>query len=268
MKTYRIFIFTVATFFLFVWFSGCGTSAKGVYTVARDPSWYPLSLLSKEKNVLAFSDDVLMEVARIEGFKVSTIATNSNAIEPGLDKGSFDAVMTTLTPNAYRRDKYEFSDPYFFAGPVLVVPKESECRSFAEAGGLRIGVRRAALEVYNVQVKNDADFRFYDSIFVALYAMLRGELDGIIMDLVPAYSFSKGVFRDQIEIVGEPLTMAGIRLVASRENAPKLVSRFNKGLNKLKKDGTYHRLLEKWGLYNSEELHELAQSCQQVEVVY
>jgi polar amino acid transport system substrate-binding protein len=269
MKTYRILFATITIFFFLSWFSACGKPGKSVYTIARDPSWYPLALLSKEKNVLAFSDEVILKIAKDEGFKVSTLFTNSNSIEVGLDNGTFDAVMTTLQPTAFRRDKYEFSDPYFFAGPVLVVPLGSPCRAFDQAGGLRIGVRRTALEVYNVQVTNDVDFRLFDNILTALYGMLRGELDGVIMDLVPAYSFAQGVFRDRIEIVGEPLTMAGIRLVASRENAPGLVTRFNRGLKKLRDTEAYQQMLQKWGLYNPEILHELARSQGEVnELVY
>ena len=259
MRYYRILFFVFVITLWAVWFSGCGIVGKPVYYIARDPNWYPLALLGKEKNVLAFSDDLLMEIAKIEGFEVSTIVTNSNSLEIGLDIGIFDAAMTTLKPTPFRQDKYCFSDPYFFSGPILVVPAESTASSLIDMDHKRVAVRTGALRVFQIDTHPEITFQFYDNIIHGLDSMLHGELDGVIMDLVPAYGFSQGVYRGRIKVVGAPLTTAGIRLVANREKAPQLVMYFNRGLKELEENGVYRQLLEKWGLVNPRTLQEISQ---------
>ena len=61
--------------FLMMVLGGCnGTTSptKKHYIVARDPTWYPLDFMGKGDNVLAFSDELLNQIAKIEGFSVES----------------------------------------------------------------------------------------------------------------------------------------------------------------------------------------------------
>lgn len=244
------FVIAIVVILLSVSTIGCGRTSNEVYRIARDPTWYPLWLLGKEKNVLAFSDELLAEVAEKEEISISVVTAGHNTVEAGLDNGEFDAAMTTLEPTAYRVDKYLFSDPYFLAGPILVVGKSSPVASLEDMRGRTVAVRTEALETFHLDGHSDVIFKFYESVARGLDALIRGEIDGVIMDLVPAYEYARGVYSEQIKVVGAPLTTMGLRLVASRERAPDLVPMFNEALAELREEGTYQELLTRWGLTN------------------
>lgn len=248
-KLYRYAALAAAALACLCYITGCGFAKPHVYVIARDPSWYPLQLMGREASILAFSDDLLWEIARREGFRVTTVRTGPGGIEQGLKSGDFDAVLSTLTPNLIRQQKLAFSDPYFYAGPMLVVPLDSKIDSLDDMESLELGVQSGTLGLYQIDTEFGIVFRFFDNIVRGLDQMVKGEIDAVVMDLVPAYGYANGIYRDRIKVVGEPLRSASIRLVASKDNSEELVAYFNHGLKELKEDGTYKELLVKWGLH-------------------
>ncbi|SCC90028.1 Uncharacterized protein SCG7086_AK_00230 [Chlamydiales bacterium SCGC AG-110-P3] len=248
----KLFRYTALLVVCLGYVTSCGIAQTHVYVVARDPSWYPLQLMGREAKMSAFSDDLLWEIARREGFKVATVRTGPGGIERGLDSGEFDAVLTTMVPNAVHRESYVYSDPYFYSGPMLVVPIHSDIKNLEDMAGLELAVQSGTLGLYQIDTETGIVFRFFDNIIKGVEQMIKGDIDGVVMDLVPAYGYANGIYRDEIKLVGQPLSKASMRLVTSRNNSDELVAYFNHGLKEVKEDGTYKQLLEKWGLHQDE----------------
>ena len=94
---------------------------KKIYRIARDPSWYPLNLLGKERQLLAFSDELFLAIARDQGINIVLLKTSSVSLFPGLFQHHYDAVISTMPPTSFNRRRFNISNPYYLVGPVLVV---------------------------------------------------------------------------------------------------------------------------------------------------
>jgi polar amino acid transport system substrate-binding protein len=220
-----------------------------VFRIGRDASWYPLQLMGKEKNMVAFTNEMLLAIAKEEGFHFEILDVRSHTLFEDLERGSYDAVFSALIPNVLNREKYEFSQPFFSVGPVLVVPKSSPVNSLVEMEGKIIGVQRGSSLVFTISQYPSLLFAPFDQISTALESMFDNKIDGVIMDLMTAYSH--GYYTSQLKVITPPLTDEGLRLVAKHGVASTyLLTRFNQGLKKIEADGTYQKLLVKWGLTN------------------
>jgi len=63
-------------------------------------------------------------------------------------------------------------------------------------------------------------------------------LDGMIVNELTAYEYTKGIYQDQLKIVSVSLTNGGLRLIAkSNPKFNKLIEEFSKGLKFIKKNG-------------------------------
>jgi len=250
----RLFVFGSFLFFCasVLFFSGCDrTEETKVYKIARDRSWYPLNLLGKERNMLAFTDELIYTIAGNEGFEVDLDSASHNALRENLDRGVFDAIVTFHRPTRQLLRKYEFSDPFFLLGPVLVVPIDSEATSINDMKNKVVGIQTGSSVVYNVNTVPDIIFTPYENILFALRNLAEDQIDGVIMESLPAHEYVDSFYKGELKIVPPPLTDDGLRLMARRDPVEKdMLNRFNTGLIKLIDDGTYYDLLKKWGLFD------------------
>jgi polar amino acid transport system substrate-binding protein len=224
-----------------------GLDPSKVFVIARDQNWYPLNLMGKEKAILAFSNEILLAIAKKEGLKLELVTVSADSLFANLEKGKYDAILSALTPSDFNKNSFAFSDPFLFIGPVLVVPANSTITSLSQLNKKIIGVRRGAHIVFDIS-EYDILFTPYDNMNTAFSDLEKGRLAGIIMPALQAQHFilSKG---GKAKVVSTPLTNEGLRIVAKPgTHSDILIEKYNHGLKELKEEGTYDKLLHKWGL--------------------
>ena len=149
--------------------------------------------------------------------------------------------------------EYLFSDSFYSLGPVLVVNQNSHATSLDEMEGKIIGIKEGSSSVYNVQHFHSILILPYDNMVMALEDLNNDKIDGVIMDVWPAYAYIQSFYKGKLRVVTSPLIKEGLRLATLRqpEYVP-LIDGFNEGLKELKKSGEYDDLLKRWGLFNTE----------------
>lgn len=221
-----------------------------LYVIARDPTWYPLNLMGKDKTVLAFTSDLLNTIAKRQDVRIEVVDVSSNYLLEGLNEKEYGAVMSSLSPNALNNQYYNFSNPFFFVGPVLIVPADSDITSLTKMDNRVIGVRRDANVSFNI-TKYNAYYKPYDSMTMAFEDLYRDRIDGIILPVLQAYTYIDTFHKGRFKVVTSPLDDKGLRLVARKTYLSDfLIGEFNTGLQELIDDGTYQALCNKWGLVN------------------
>jgi polar amino acid transport system substrate-binding protein len=251
MKRIILIILLVITFLALILFiRGCGNSIPShTYKIARDPTLYPLNVMGKERNILAFFDDLILEIALKEKFQVALLSMGPNSLESSVERGEYDAMLSSLQPTSLRKERLLFSDPIFYTGPVLIVPEHSKAKSIADMKGKRVGIQTNSVIIFNI-LDYPAVVTPFQSRTAALEALAKGDLDGLVMELVAAYSYTESLYLGVLKVIGEPLTDDALRLVGNRSTAVKLIEHFNEGLKDLMMDGQYEGLLLRWGLDN------------------
>lgn len=241
---------------LLVFLRGCSTKElwnTRPYRIAYDPNWYPLQLYDKQRNLVAFSNELLLAIATNEKMRIEITPLSSENLLTSLDDNHYDAVLSSLSPSSENKGHYLFSNPYYRLGPVLIVNYSSSAKSLADLEGQIIGIRTGSSVVFNLELFPEILIKSYDDILLALLDLDRNNIDGVILDPLTAYVYTTGIFAKKLKIATGPLTDVGLRLITKHNFINKdLVSHFNDGLKALKDDGTYSMLIQKWGLYNPE----------------
>lgn len=225
------------------------------YRIAKDQTWYPLPLYGKENNLSAFSNELLFAIARDQGLKIELMSTSHQMLFDKLDDGGVQGVLSSLNPEVSSREFYEFSDPYYVFGAVLVVPKDSEVTTLEDLARKTIAVKRGSSILFNPPMASSSYITPYDSPTLVLDQLVRDKIDAVVMDQFSAYFFLKEFYRDKLKVANLPMTLEGLRLITGKTDADKeLVTKFNEGLKHIKENGTYLELLNKWDLYDPDNL--------------
>lgn len=257
-------LFLVMSLF-FLLLCGCGKKKAYDYRIGLDPSWYPLELSGREKQVLAFSIELLQEIAKEKKMQFMIIQMNWDNLTQDLHNEKYEAMLSSLHPYLFYQKKYTFSSLYLGTGPALVVPKDTMVDSLDQMKGKEIAVMRGSSAALLLQ-QYPVILRPYDSIPGAFNDMLTQSIDGAVVDVMTAQAYTRNIYQNSLKLATGPLTDQGLRLITLYQKSPKLLAAFNEGLSKLKESGKYEQMLQKWGLSlkqnealeaNDQELEEL-----------
>ena len=226
---------------------GCGGSSNSGRRVGVDPTWYPLELGSRDKNVTAFSTDLLTEIGKVQKIPFVKVSVNWDALMEGLQKDKYEAILSSMPPYIFNEKHFDFSEVYLPLGPVLVVPMPSKINSLNMLNGKEIAVISGSSGALILEKAPGVLIRYYDSAPAALNAILDGTIDGALIDILSATAYCRDLYQGQLKIATAPLNNEGLRLITKHDQATDLIKGFNKGLDKLRADGTLDKLLAKWG---------------------
>ncbi|MBS0621696.1 MAG: amino acid ABC transporter substrate-binding protein [Verrucomicrobia bacterium] len=218
------------------------------YRVAQDPSWRPLELLGRETEVSAFSEELLRQIGTEQGFLISMYTADQSAFFDLLRQGRVQGVLSPMPPLPFYQDWLAFSEVYLYVGPVLVVPIDSSATKIEDMRGRVVGVESGTSSMLVVARLPDVSIRDFLILSEALGALLRGQIDGVVMPALPAYSYVSNLYRDELKVATAPLTDEGLRLIALKGDPDELIRHFNAGLAALKKRGDYLALEQKWNV--------------------
>lgn len=226
-----------------------------VYRIARDGMWYPEFLMGKEKNMTVFSNELIIEIAKRQNFKIELLFSSASNLFKGLENEDYDGVLASLTSGVQQKEIFLLSQPYYLLGSVLIVRADSTAQSLADLTGKTVGIRAGYPTPPKLQLYPNVLVKYYENMSKALADLNNNSLAGVIMEIVPAYAYSSAYYRDTLKVLTPQLTNNGLSLIAlKKEKNQWLIEQFNAGLKAIKEDGTYEQLLYKWDLYNPIEL--------------
>lgn len=230
---------------------------KKTFLIGRE-STLKGELLGRDKNLMAFTNDLLAAIAEENGIHFQWLETNPTNLMNGLDKGSYDFVLTSLRPNIVNQERYDFSEPIFAFGPVLIVRQASQIISLKEMGSKPIGIAYGFNTIFNavrtpgVNVYNLA-FQYYHNMNRALEDLKNDQIDGVIMNAIPAYAVTHGLYAGRIKVVTPPLDDEGLRIVSLKSSGlDDIIDKINEGITTMRRKGTYMDLINKWNLVDPE----------------
>lgn len=244
---------TISSFLILILVTllGCSKSSNGGRRVGVDPFWFPLDLGNRNNNVNAFSTELLTEIGRMEKIPFVRVNVNWNDLMEGLQKDQYEAILSSMPPYIFNKSSFDFSDIYLPLGPVLVVPVQSKIHSLDDLNGREIAVISGSTSVVVLKRSQGVLIRYYDSIPNALNDILLGHVDGAMIDILTAVAFCRNIYQGELTIATGPLNDEGLRLITKHKAAPDLIKGFNEGLARMKKEGSYFKLLDKWALQES-----------------
>ncbi len=231
--------------FFILLLSGCGSGSKGVLRIGVDPNWYPIDFGSQTPYVNGYTEDLLLEISRYSGIEFERITANWDSLMEGLKEKKYDAVLSSMHPYVFNTAKYDFSSHFLTLGPVLIVPQEAEETELDHLPLVGLITNDPAVLV--LEKHPSVITRNFPTIPDLLEALVQGEIQGALLDRIPATNYVHDLYLGKLKIASDPLTDKGLHLVAPKgEN--RLVNAFNKSLEALQKRKTVSALLKKWQL--------------------
>lgn len=239
-----------------VMLSGCGANKNDdkTFVVGFDAEYPPYGYMDENGEYTGFDLELAEAVCELEGWTLVKQPIVWDNKDNELNSGSIDCIWNGFTMDG-REDDYTWSVPYVDNSQVIVAGVNSSIQSLSDLNGKVVGVQAAsaALSVLEDEeqqksladtFKNLQTFADYNTAFAELQA---GSVDAIAMDIgVAQYQLdSRG--NGEFIILDEHLN-AEQYAIGFKSGNTELRDTINADLQKLKEDGTFDSLAEKYGL--------------------
>lgn len=231
---------------------------KKVLTWGTNAAFPPFESVNTKGEVEGFDKDLADIIGEELGVEMKVVDTAFETLFAGLEAKKFDMVIAGVTITDDRKEKMDFSDPYFEAGQLIVVrvgyDEIEDENDFAEKVlGVQIGTTADELlsrmkdgeDDYEGKAIPIKEIKRYDNYPQAFLDLQHGNLDAVVVDEPVGKAYVKE-HSDKVELVSEEPFYKECMGVAVRKGDTELVEKINAVLKKIKEDGTYEKLVDKW----------------------
>jgi polar amino acid transport system substrate-binding protein len=223
------------------------TISSGKLTVCSDVPYAPFETedSSSPSGFSGFDIDVIQKIADGMGLKLAVVPTSFAPIQSGvaLNSSQCDVAASAITINDERKQKIDFSDPYFDSEQSLLVPDNSSIKTIDDLAGKNVGVQDSTTgQTYTTEHAPQAKVIAFPDDGKMFQALKAGSVDALLQDIgVNALHQKAGGYK----IVQTYDTKEQYGFAIKKGNTT-LLDAVNSGLEKLRADGEYKTIYTKY----------------------
>ncbi len=218
------------------------------YIIAVDLIYPPFSYKENDKNV-GIDVELMEAIAKEEGFEVEIKPMDFGGIIPAIQSGQLDGAIAGTNITEERKKVVDFSEPYYDAGLVAVINKDNTTiKTAKDLEGKNIAVKNgtAGARYADANLKGKAQIRVYEDTTSMLKAVENNQADAAFEDY-PVIAYTLKITPDaKLKIGTEKLTNDKNGFMVKKGSNQELLEKFNNGLKKLRENGEYQKIIEKY----------------------
>jgi polar amino acid transport system substrate-binding protein len=220
-------------------------SARTKLTVACDATWPPFEIVNEQtKELDGFGPELMRAIAAKAGLDIELVNVGFDSLLAGISQCQYDMAVSSITITDDRKKTILFSDPYYAAGQIVTVRKDSAVTGKDDLGGKTVGGQIGTTGIGEANRITGATVKTYDDVGMAFQAMITGQLDAVIADN-PVAQLYVNKNKDKLKTVGPVFTNEYFGIAICKKNAH-LVPQINAALKALKDEGFLDSLSAKW----------------------
>ena len=221
--------------------------AEKTYQIGTDVTYPPFEFANKDNKYVGIDIDLLKAIAKEENFKVEIKPIGFNAAVQSLQSGQLDGVMAGMAMTDERKVKFDFSEPYYKTGFVMAVAKDSKITKLEQLRGKRVAIKTGtAAGEYAISLKDKYGFTTvtFDDSDNMYNDVVNGNSVACFEDIpVMQYAIKTGT---ALKIVTKPAQGGYYGFAVMKGQNQELLKKFNAGLAKIKKNGEYQKIVDRY----------------------
>ena len=223
--------------------SGTAFAQGSVLTVGTDATFPPMEFVDNGKRT-GFDIELVEAIGKTMGRKIEWVDIDFKGLVPGLISKRFDMAVSAIYITDERRKVVDFSDPYFAGGLVVLTTRAGPIKTLKDLDGKKVTVQVGTKSVGYLKDNYPKVERVEVEKNQEMFNLVEiGRADAAVTGKPAAKVFAQA--KPALQVLDEQLTTEEYG-IAVRKDTPELRAAVNAALKKIKADGTYDKLVQKW----------------------
>lgn len=223
-------------------------STGSKYIIATDTAFPPFEFTDESGNFVGIDVDIMDAIAEDQGFEYEMQSLGFDAALAAVQSGQADGVIAGMSITEDRKEKFDFSDPYYNAEVTIAVAANSDVTSYEDLKGAKVAVKtgtngadyaKSIADEYQLTI---TEFKDSPTMYQDVIA---GNTAACFEDYpVMAYNIQQGA---QL-VIPDGCTAAGsdYGFAVMKGNNAELLEKFQAGLANIKSNGKYDEIIDKY----------------------
>jgi polar amino acid transport system substrate-binding protein len=204
----------------------------------------------QELSLIGFDIDIGIEMARELGVKFVPVDTMWPSIIPALNLGRFDIIFGGMSVTEERKKRVDFAEPFMTIGQTILLNKKHKevVRSYKDLNDSKYTVTSKPGTTGEEAVRKmipKCTYRPFDTEIEGAMEVLKGKADAFVYDMPYNVVFMAMYGGENLVFLDKPFTTEPLAW-GVRKNDPDFLKWLNEFLKKIKADGRFQKIYNKW----------------------
>lgn len=268
-KTWKSFLITFLLVMLTTIVTACGGTAdkgtssqpsdnkaaeapktdKRIVKVGTDAAYPPFEKQGPDGKPIGFEMDLMKAIAEANGWEAVIENAGWDPLFEDIKSGKRDIAISTITITEKRKQLYDFSDPYFDAYQLIMVPEGSNVKTAQDLKDLRVSVQSGttgAELAEKILGKGNQNLKGFDDMPSAVEELYAKRVDAVVGDDAVLRDFLKVSGKQGYKLVKDPSVEPEKYGIMVKKGNKELLDEINKGLKTIKENGKYDEIFKQY----------------------
>lgn len=220
--------------------------------VGSETAYAPFEMVDeKTGDYIGFDMDIIRAIGEAMDVEVEVRSMEFTALIPALQNGQIDCAISAMSITEERAEVVDFTDSYFDAGLIIAVAADTEgIETMEDLKGKSLAAQIGTIGADACVALKDEDpatvVKTYDHVGEAFMELQKGGADAVVNDLPVTSYYIMTEASDKVKMVGEVFQADDHYGMPVQKGDTETITLLNEGLAKIKADGTYDEIYQKW----------------------
>ncbi len=240
--TTRRTLLTAALTLGLAWSAGPAFAQETIRAVT-DATFPPMEFVKDGKRT-GFDIELVEALAGAMGKKVEWIDIDFKGLIPALQAGRADIAVSAIYITPERAKVVDFTDPYYAGGLVVMTKKDGPVKTLKDLDGRKVSVQVGTKSVNYLKEHYPSVQRVEVEKNQEMFNLVQiGRAEAAVTGKPAAKLFAQST--PDLTVLNDQITTEDYG-IAVPKNKPELTRELNAALQKLKADGSYQAIVNKW----------------------
>lgn len=229
-------------------FANAKDYTKDTLILGTNATYPPFEFIDENSKITGFDMELIDELSKRIGFKYEILNMAFDGLIPALKSGKIDIVAAAMSATPDRKKAVDFSKAYYFTENLFIKQANNDkIGSIDDLKGKKIGVQLGTVQEMAARELKDVEVIANEDIFVAIMSLKNGKVDAVLVDSSIGYGYLRKN-ADLAEFAKVADGSEGFSLAFDKNKYSELIAKIDAEIEKMKADGSFDKLLEKYEL--------------------
>lgn len=205
-----------------------------------DATYAPMESMDKNGEIVGIDIDIVNAIAKAADFEVEFKNIGWEPLFPAVDNGEVDFAVSSITITDEREESFDFTEPYYVANQIILVPEDSDIKEFADLKDKKVSAQintTGHIVIQDLLGKTSKNIVAAETMPFAIEEMLNGNAEASVGDNSTINEYIKNnpdVKAKAIE--DDSFEKEYYGLMVKKENT-EILDLLNEGIEKIKESG-------------------------------